>query len=162
MNGIADSNLAKLYRRIAEVIQESPTLDGAIVTWREWGSEDVRPGNRPPKGRFAVELFPTVDSQVWSSPDSHELWLAVRVRLTFNAKTAADYLNAWAAVVRSVYPVERANRLVLQEEFRENFDCLTGEPQIQWPVPSPEMAKTSGTFDVQGYIRYHVRWQLNT
>lgn len=162
MTGITKSQLTHLFEKVRDTIQASPTLADTDIVWKAWGSGESLPGNRPPKDKVAIELFPAVDSQEWASADSHKLWFAIGVRMTFASRAASDYLDLFAAIVRAVYPLDRDVRLSLQGTLRDDFGCITGEPQILWPVPSPDLANQTGSFDAQGQIRYLVRWQLNT
>lgn len=162
MQGIrSNSTLTAVFRKVEAALKASDTLKGAVIGWRAWKARDGVSGTEPPKGKFTVELFPFIESQTWESPSSHSVLLAIEVRLTFDSKDAGDYLDVWTAVIQAVYPTDQAARLALQQTLRE-AGCVTGEPEIQWPTPVPEMVAMDGRFEVAGHVRFEVRFQLNT
>ena len=158
---VGPSTLTTVFRQVERTLRASPYLSRAVGAWRTYADRDPSSGKPAVANQLTIELFPYVESQEWESPDSHTVWLAVAVRMTFDGKSADDYLDVWTAVLRAVYPPDQADRLALQETLR-GAGAVTGEPQIQWPTPTPAQAGSSLTYDFEGHVRYQVRLQLNS
>lgn len=139
IEGIDESPYSRVYQKIVDKLKTNAALESAGVNFIAWdgSTKTVRPTtNRSP----TIELFPTLSSQEWMSPDAFRGDMVIVVRMyvpnIFNAK---DCMDLWAAVERAIYPAEAQQE---QWDFEESLrgcsegscDAETGQVRFVRPA----------------------------
>lgn len=137
--GIDESPYSRVYQKIVDQLTTDPALEAAGVRFIPWdgSTKNVRPTTaRSP----TIELFPTLSSQEWMSPDAFRGDMVVVVRMyvpnCFNAK---DCMDLWAAVERAIYPAgDRQKQLDFEERLRgcDEGSCDAETGQVKFVRPA--------------------------
>jgi hypothetical protein len=150
----------RIFRLVTTILREDPALRlwvDRIVSYSERDDAGRQPTGR---GRGELRVFPFITSQRPESPDSHEIRLEIRATLIFEQAAGSDYLDAWFAVERALYPRDLASRLVLAERLRTQ-GATTGEAMFAPPQPDAQAPRNEGQLAVTGRILFDCRFNLN-